>query len=814
MKYALIKASLMSGAVFLAACGDDDPQPTGGNNGNPSTPDTPAEETSTTFNLAVEVPEELADMVAMQENPLSSFFAAAIAADVTIEDLDLDNFEVRLYDPDSDGLDGKDDYEVVDSSELELTDLGNGEYELSVPGEPRLDSVIVTKLTITGAGTGGQVLELQVPTVRNSANNAEPLRLNYASTAATRQYINQAVQSGGFDEGLSVEEVDALIEEVAIQVASVPLGDIDLTDPEAVFVELDRAANDLVRAQIEFATAPEPVEGSLAARAGNYHGAIFGRTVFGQDSGKAYQEADFFYENYTLAPNESTGELEAALAGVPIQVSEAEKTADLVLGSYVENWFGTNHDNIASSSGLVHFENFDTEVSDDEDEPIPARIFGDGTLQVNLSGGIEGGFTDDDEAPNNFYTEIGTKIKFDLMPWGEAYVGSSLLRFDEYIVKTASSNCLAALGLLESDLEGLDEDGFDELMFTVADELANASAVVVSECQHNALGHEGMAFTFAKESNGLETADIEGSWGIIGMTAEHEFARGTFSGVWDIDNIGAIDEVWTAFYSFSSWEGSDLSISIEAEKETSFGTFSADSDGIFRIDWENTGDVDDTGYVSSDLGLMYIGGQTAEWADEFESEIDAETYMAFGVPLTSGVTTADLAGKTFKFVGLQMSFEGGLEAGAGEISSNHDSNAGLTISFSEDNGGLFGALGGTTDLGRLDYTYSNGGVVEYDVSIAMNDVVDGDLDFDVADNGALTVQMSIGEGDEAEDLYLSGFYDANGRIVLSMISGTAGFLAESLGALAEEGDSIAESTGNDFVNVGYMLGTCSAGCDD
>ena len=59
---------------------------------------------------------------------------------------------------------------------------------------------------------------------------------------------------------------------------------------------------------------------------------------------------------------------------------------------------------------------------------------------------------------------------------------------------------------------------------------------------------------------------------------------------------------------------------------------------------------------------------------------------------------------------------------------------------------------------------------------------------------------------------VKGFYDANGRITMSTMSGDAGFLAATMDMATEENDYIAESTGNAFANFGYLLGTCVSGC--
>lgn len=774
-------------SLFLAGCNDDDPAPgsfntgsggggdTGGDAGGDTGGDGGGEATTTTYDLAVEVPEGVEVAINDDLNPLSWMMQSAVAADVAIEGLDLDNFEVRLFDPDGDGLDGDNDFEVIEDADLVLNDLGNGEYELSVPGQPSVKVVIVTVLTTTGANAGN-TLELQVPATRASGDGA--LRMNYASTAATRQYIAQAVEAGGFDENLDVDEVSSLIDEVAERVASVPLPpDTDLSNPDAVFEALDRAASDLVRAQVRIATS-NPEDGTLEAFQGNYYGAFFSRKAFGQNQG-LFMETEILYEDY----NGITADpLEAALAGVPITVDADQGTATITLANYNEQWFGARY---FGSEGSLFEQTYQGQETISDSEEVPADILADGTLIVDPgTGAIDGGYTDQS---GNFYAEINNTTSFELMPWGEAYVGSQFFRFDEYRL----NDCLASLGLTLDELTGLEEGALEDAITGLP---AGSAATIVDDCNHNGVLHEVLGITLAKkldETDDLHTtADLNGQWGVVGLDTSNNFGRGAFSSVLTFEN-GAMDE--SDYLGFSAFEsGSELVLEAYSDAVTG-ASAELSAEGVLKLEWAT--DEVDAGFVSSDLGLGYIGGMDIEGDGDF---LEAEVYSAYLVPLATGITPADLDGKTFEFVGLQLSVEL-LEGG---VAANHDSNAGIRMSFSETSeGGFSVALSGSSDLGQLDYFFDEfGGLTGYDLGIEMNDPASGEFEGTIADNGMISIDFA----EEGEHLKLTGFYDANGRLAISITSVSPGT------AISDAESGMFPSV--NAANFGYLLGTCVAGC--
>lgn len=744
-------------------------------------------------------------------DPLGWMFNKAIAVDEAVTGLNLANFEVRLYDPDGDGLDGEDDFELVEIPDGGFIDNGDGTYFISVPGDPRIDCILVSVLEVDS-----EAVELQVP-ASSEGSQAEPLEINYASTAATTQYIESVVEAGSFDENLSPEEVTELVEQVADQVSSVVIDDSADTDGdgevsiEETLAALEASASNLVDAQLELATAPPPESDLLAGIAGNYYASFFGRAIFDNDDG-SFGEEEVIFEDYVFTPD---GQVNNPL---PITVDEDTNSATITLSTLTETYFGTRIDGSAGG-GLTGQEFFGQEAFT-EDEQIPAQILTDGTLVVNPgTGTVNEGFIFDDSVDRYYFAEINNSLNFDLVPWGTAYVGSAYFRYDEYSLNdpqdaTFTSTCLGALGLTESELAELSEEAFDELLAGIPD----AASILVSDCEHNGVGSEVLGLTFAKQPGGLSISQLAGDWGVVGIEALRDpgIARGVFSYTMSIDEAGTTDE--SNYNGFFAWyQGDDSgnwSVAVEADTlDVTGASASVSDDGIITFDYTSAGDDDIfQGFVSSDRGLMYAGGAAGCCSEDEQSEgffEFGEAYSAYMVPLGTGNTAASLDGNVYELFGLSFSLEGGLETGSGLISANHDSNAGITLEFglNSETQELEATLGGSSDLGLWDVNYGQGVITNVDVTIEMDDPADGTFPVTLTDNGAFTVRID-GEGDDGEDLFVQGFIDANGRLLMGAASGNAGMnglLDEA--DLSEEG--FAEADGLDFVNFGYMMGTCT-----
>jgi hypothetical protein len=232
-------------------------------------------------------------------------------------------------------------------------------------------------------------------------------------------------------------------------------------------------------------------------------------------------------------------------------------------------------------------------------------------------------------------------------------------------------------------------------------------------------------------------------------------------------------------------------------------TYTIASDGILEINW---GDDVDAGYISADQGLLHLTGSYV-----YEDDV-GETFMLFGIPLASNVTTADLNGKTFEAVGLAMSLEINQQDEETIRSENQDSYAGFTLTFALNGENLEVTLGGSTDLGIFDRTSSGPGAAsDWNVDVELNDPVEGTLPVSLKSNGEFTIEIDGQALGEDEDLLLRGFYGANGRLIVSLFNSGVGGLA-LIDSAAENGGEDSDD-GFSEINFGYLLATCSAGCN-
>ena len=125
---------------------------------------------------------------------------------------------------------------------------------------------------------------------------------------------------------------------------------------------------------------------------------------------------------------------------------------------------------------------------------------------------------------------------------------------------------------------------------------------------------------------------------------------------------------------------------------------------------------------------------------------------------------------------------------------------------------LVATLGGSTDLGIWDMDLNAGTTTAVNVTIEMNDPVDGAFPVTVLENGEITVSIPGDESDpDGEDLFVRGFLDANGRQLMGLASGNVGII-DLLSTAESSEQGFAEASGLDFINFGYLMGTCVEGC--
>ena len=768
---------LLVGVMALIGCGGG-----GGGGSTPTPTPTPTPiptptPTGTDIDLSVILPEGTVVVQNNRFNPLDWMMNGAIAADIAVTGLTEGNFEARLYD--ADGL----DFTIVDITTV--VDNGDGTYTLTVDSDPSVSLILVSLVQVDGVD-----LELQIPATSDGSDGA--LEMSYASTAATNQYLDSVADAGGFSDELSVAEVEALIETVTVQISSTVFPDgVDPSDPRDVIAALEIAAEELVENEIEIVIQPPPAPGVFDAFAGNYHAGIFSRYVFGDTAG-TMNEAGLEYQDFTFIDGQAT------LPGIVIEINETNSTAALNFG---DSYF--SGDNMRAQVGVPGRTISYEEGPEEGGEILTAPILPDGTIIVNPgAGALENGWIFDDGVDRFYYTEINNSQNFRLLPWGEAYVGSSLLQFDEFLL----DNCLSDLGLLASEVEILtDIEAFEELLSTTEAAQAGFTGIIANECERSALLHEMLEVTLAKKGVGMTTANLEGAWGIVGMGLGAD-GLSSFSTELLIDDLGNISDTGYrgAVVTRGTVEGfTSLRIDVDVNNSTG-GTASLAGNGILTLDF--SADIEEeeifNGYVSADQGLMYFGGFEGCSDCSESGGVEVRAQLAFGVPLASGVTAESLNGQQFEIVGLERSSEGTLTDATGLLSINADSFAGLNLAFSLDGENLEATVSGSTDWVGTDITWASGVRAAINVAVELNRPADGVFPVSVADNGALTVELPGSEGEE--DILLTGFLDANGRLALALMS-SAGLLDAFATAEASE-EGVGAATELDFVNIGYLLG--------
>ena len=183
--------------------------------------------TTTTFPVTVDVPASLVPQTASAfdwKHPIKSLMNAAYA--LTVADLGKENFEVVVVDGDGNVI------EVVPADQIEVEDLGNGQYEISVPGNPQLNCLIVldldNSLTIVADETNiNDTNALFAPTT-----STEGVDIDLESTVAYQQFLED-VDANAFEDGTydvtdpgQVAAIEELVNNVEQQLESVDLESI------------------------------------------------------------------------------------------------------------------------------------------------------------------------------------------------------------------------------------------------------------------------------------------------------------------------------------------------------------------------------------------------------------------------------------------------------------------------------------------------------------------------------------------------------------------------------------------------------------
>ncbi len=272
------------GAAFLPAvlslllinCGGSDsdsgsgstptPTPTATSTPTPTMTATPTPTPTPTseFTISVEVPDSLeSQLLAVTptwQQKIANFFIAAAYADDITADLLPEDFRVVVINPDG----SEEDL----TAQAQITQNSDGTYSVIVPGDPRVDCIIIADLA--------NDVELFAPTT------ALEVQINPVTTYAYQQVLNRALADPAFTwTDFSNQEIEAYVDEVeaAIEaqggVDALTFSDIDeLLD--AIDTEVDDIAEDLID-DIEL---PQASNEQLTALAGDYALIDFSVDVF------------------------------------------------------------------------------------------------------------------------------------------------------------------------------------------------------------------------------------------------------------------------------------------------------------------------------------------------------------------------------------------------------------------------------------------------------------------------------------------------------------------------------------------------------
>ena len=344
--------------------------------------------TTTTFSVAVDDGQN-GSTAAIQDTSwpqrIAAFFISTAHA-APVDQLDPSQFSVTIIGGAEDGSD-----RTLDPSEYSVEPLGNGDYEVVVPGEPRFDCYIATD--VDGDGS----VDLRAPTV------AEDIQINPVS-----EYVTGILEknSGNFA-NFNLEEVDAIVDQVQQQVDNnQELRDqiaAAAGDPDAVKTLLDD--NTTVTDQFDVAALPEPDNADNLA--GDYH-------FIGQEL--SLEKTQF--ENSDSGDTFDGGNLGLNLFHFPATLSLDEDAVELALGN--ETSFGADLRFTNTASNGLEFESGQSE----ESGSVPGAVT---SLGFNLSVGGDGPQTDGNETETQFESTLNF---LDVTGSFEGFVSANRQAFD------------------------------------------------------------------------------------------------------------------------------------------------------------------------------------------------------------------------------------------------------------------------------------------------------------------------------------------------------------------------------------------------
>lgn len=412
-KKSLAMAMALSSAL-ISACGG------GGGSDAPVKKD--KEPVSTTYSVGVDDGTQAAVAAASRPSwfdQLRSLVVPTAFAE-PVPQLDPSQFSVVVINGDDNGTpnDVSDDTDLtLGPDEVNINPIGNGQYEINVPGEPRFDCYIATDLD------GDGQLDLRAPTVN------EDLNIDPASEFVTRLVEENAADFANFD----VAEIDSILREVQSQVdndSDLRQQIADANNIEDAITALDGSIGPVVTSEFETAAQPTPTEAELAAVDGNYQfiGASLSPLAAGSDT-NSFSEGEF-------------------------EVSGFHAPADLTLGNDKVNleWTGTET-SINTTLVFGSFQELEDEIEDYDDTGEPALPLAITPLGLRLDQSTRTETHDD----GGEETSYGRSVNFiDVTGDMSGFMSSSAVRRD-----SDSDSWVERMMELEWFILGKKRDSFD-----------------------------------------------------------------------------------------------------------------------------------------------------------------------------------------------------------------------------------------------------------------------------------------------------------------------------------------------------------------
>lgn len=152
--------------------------------------------------------------------------------------------------------------EVVEIASENITQNPDGTWEISVPGDPRLDCLIVTDPTGTLTISVGNDIDNDFPDALFAPTTQANIEIDIASTAAYQNFLeniddNIDFSAAGFsvNDAEALEKVNDIVEEVKEIVEQLVIsGDIDfsnLTDISEALAKIDEKVEDIVKTEVD-----------------------------------------------------------------------------------------------------------------------------------------------------------------------------------------------------------------------------------------------------------------------------------------------------------------------------------------------------------------------------------------------------------------------------------------------------------------------------------------------------------------------------------------------------------------------------------